>query len=321
MENAGSVKSNECDVIFVAPWIGSDYDPDIKMLRKIFPYANKFNTYLFSEYNASEPHKYDFPTGIGEGKFGLLLTDVKKQAARSKLLPNPYLMVHLTEDKRVSVPKCLGRFLKMMCKKYHKRVKNLDVVVPQHVIDDEEALDSLSKYIISKGYYDHVEVRRKGGKARQHKGTVLTFRGDITPLPYKKYNALFEHCLPDVLLTGDQSVTDVMSCCRKYNIYYQMMPWKRNFGKQLSDYGGNAMLRNVNRSCGGEHLDEIRLDIKNIVRKFDFRKLGKRKMDAVLMAVQKTKDDEMYSVYVEAVLSSRKRSTVIDKFLRLYDQD
>ena len=127
------------DLIMVTPWIGTDYEPNKSIVRNFLPYANPFNTVLFSEYNAPEPEKYDFPTGIGKGLTGLLITDFK--FAKTVRLKNPYLMVHLTRDYRVNVGKCFSNFIKLMCKKYHKKHNKLDVVIPPHLLEDKEELD------------------------------------------------------------------------------------------------------------------------------------------------------------------------------------
>lgn len=88
-------------------------------------------------------------------------------------------------------------------------------------------MERLIKYIKKAGYYDQVEdsVPIKWNSNER----VLRLRCEILPLPYKKYVSLFKYCLPDVLLTGNQSVTDIISCCKEYNVYYQIMPWEYSF--------------------------------------------------------------------------------------------
>ena len=95
----------------------------------------------FSEYNAPEPSKYDFPTGIGKGLVGLLVTRFKFEKTIS--IKNPYLMVHLTNDDRVDVTRCFANFIKLMCKKYHKRYNKLDVIIPKHILNDSDGLQRL----------------------------------------------------------------------------------------------------------------------------------------------------------------------------------
>lgn len=308
-------KEEHFDLILAAPWIGTDYEPDYKALRKIFPYANKFNTFLFSEYNAPDPQKYDFPTGLGKGLYGILLNDIQP-AIPQTLLKNPFLMVHMTDDFRSNIPKCFSGFIKLMCRKYSKVIPNLDVVLPKHIVKRKDLVSKLEKWVVDKGYYDRIIVIET--KDDQNKLTTLpktlTFRADITPLPHKQYSELFQHALPDVLITGDQSVTDIISCCKKYNIYYQIMPWKTNFAKNLSDLLNNPNLAKVSTSCGLEKMSiKNRSDAEMIYKKGDFRKLGKRKLDAVMISIIESKQNQSIKSFQEIVLRSRKISSVLDK--------
>lgn len=308
-------KRKQFDLILVAPWIGTDYEPDYKALKNIFPYTTKFNTFLFSEYNAPDPHKYDFPTGLGKNLYGILLTDVEK-APEQRLLNNPFLMVHMTEDFRSDIPKCFSGFIKLMCKKYAYKYPNLDVVLPKHIINRKELITKLEKWVKEKGYYDRIIVidSKENRNKIDTRPKTLTFRGDITPLPHKQYSELFQYALPDVLITGDQSVTDIISCCKKYNIYYQIMPWKRNFAKNLSELLKNPNLRKISTACGLEKMSiKTKSDADMIYKKGDFRKLGKKKLDAIMLSIIESKKNPYLKEFIETVKTSRKRKTVIQK--------
>jgi hypothetical protein len=303
---------HEFDLIMVTPWIGTDYEPNKAIVKNFIPYANKFNTILFSEYNAPEPHKYDFPTGIGKNLYGLLVTRFK--FAKTVKLHHPYLMVHLTRDDRVDVGRCFGNFIKLMCKKYYKRHNKLDVVIPPHLLEDKDTLDKLFNYIRKKGYYQNIIIKTdKRDKTKTPKST-LTLRADITPLPYDKYTGLFKNCLPDVLITGDQSVTDIVSCCKEYNIYYQIMPWKTNFATNLAKALGQDFIRKVSTSCGLEKFSpRLRTNIKNVAKRYNFLNLGKPKLDAILASALELKKNKYLQYFVKVVLGSRKRSSVVSK--------
>ena len=305
------------DLIFVAPWIGTDYEPKHSIMKHLFPYANRFNTFLFSEYNAPEPHKYDFPTGIGRGLYGLLITDWNITGPR--IVDNPYLMVHLTNDDRVNVVGCFSKFIEAMCKKYAHLHPKLDVILPSHVLENTTGINKLIKLIKQKKYYDEVEIITTKGTGRSYPSNtrVLRFRCELTPMPYEKYVSMFNYCLPDVLITGDQSVTDIISCCKDYNIYYQIMPWKQNFAKNLSKIT-NAQkdyLRKIRTSCGLQKMSEgKKLALRRIEEEFDFRKLGKAKLDGIINNARLLTTDKNVKQYVKIVLTSRKRSTVMNKF-------
>jgi hypothetical protein len=304
------------DLIFVTPWIGTDYEPKHSSMKPLFPYANRFNTFLFSEYNAPEPHKYDFPTGIGRGLYGLLITDWKITGPR--IVDNPYLMVHLTQDDRVNVTSCFSKFIKLMCKKYAKQHPKLDVVLPGHVLSDIKGIKKLIKEIKERGYYDEVDIiSKKEYPTHDDSKRVLRFRSELTPMPYEKYTSMFNYCLPDVLITGDQSVTDIISCCKDYTIYYQIMPWKKNLAKNLSKVTGaqKDYLGKVRESCGLQKMSESKkLNLRQIEYDYDFRNLGKAKLDGIVSNARLLTTNKDVKKYIKTVLSSRKRTTVVKKF-------
>ncbi len=311
-------KIDRYDLIFVTPWIGTDYEPKHSIMKSLFPYANRFNTFLFSEYNAPEPHKYDFPTGIGKKLYGLLITDWKITGKR--IVENPYLMVHLTKDYRVNVTSCFSKFIQLMCKKYAKKYPHLDVILPRHVLDDTKGIKQLIKYIKDNNYFDEVELITKKEYAVHDKSKrVLRFRSELTPMPYEQYVSMFNYCLPDVLITGDQSVTDIVSCCQNYTIYYQIMPWKRNLAKNLSKITGaqNDYLRKIRDSCGLYKMStKKKLNLNKIATEYDFRKLAKPKLDNILNNARLLTTNNTVKKYVDIVLHSRKQNTVLQKFTR-----
>jgi|694.fasta_scaffold10278_9 hypothetical protein len=305
------------DLIMVTPWIGTDFEPDKKIVKNFLPYANHFNTILFSEYNAPDPHKYDFPTGIGKNLNGLLITRFKFSKTIS--IKNPYLMVHLTEDQRVDVTKCFSNFIKLMCKKYHKLYDKLDVIIPKHILDDSKGLQRLFQYIKKRSYYQNIIIKTESSpKNVKTPNDTLTLRVDIGPLPYNKYTGLFKNCLPDVLITGDQSVTDIISCCKNYNIYYQIMPWKTNFAKNLSIALGKDFIGKVSSSCGLEKFSiRTKLNLKNVSKNHSFEKLGKPKLDAILTFALELRRNKYLQKFIDIVLTSRKKQTVFKKLKEL----
>jgi hypothetical protein len=303
------------DLILVTPWVtGGENEPDHKLVKYIFPYSNRFNTFIFSEYNPSYPSQYDFPTGIGKNLYGLFVTDWKITGPR--LVENPYLMVHMTPSPLVNVTRCFSSFIKLMVKKYNKKHPVLDVILPAHVLDDVEGIDKLAEYVIRNGYYDDVDIIRKKGEPHpeHEKGKhVLRFRSDLTPMPYESFISLFNYCLPDVLITGDQSLTDIVSCCKKYTVYYQIMPWKANLAKNMAKVTGLDIIGKVRSSCGLEKLSK-KLNLYKIARDYDFRKLGKPRLDILVRNARLITTDPEIKAYVKIVLGSRKKTAVISKY-------
>jgi len=60
---------------------------------------------------------------------------------------------------------------------------------------------------------------------------ILNFQ--VLPLPYNEMLQAISNSYDEILVTGDQSVADVLSCCPLKTIYYQNLPWKVDFARQL----------------------------------------------------------------------------------------
>lgn len=309
------------DLMAICPFIDTDFTPSHTVIKKLFPYANRFNSLLFSTYNASNPKLFDFPTGLGKGYLGLLLTDPSKTYPRHKNLKYPYIMVHISSHESVNVNKCFSNFVKLMCKKYSSKHRILDIITPRAVMDDPDSLEKLKDYIIKHGYYDDIEIIEKYNKQSYSKDDrVLRLRLDILPLPYNQYISLFDYCLPDVLLTGNQSVTDVVSCCKYYNVYYQIMPWESSFAKNLNNIlkPPNDYLRKMSTSCGYDQMTtKSKGKLIRIKEHWDFRKLARPKLDSIIYNIKSLRNDPLISSFVDIVSNSRKKSTVLSKFNKL----
>lgn len=321
------------DLIFAAPWIGTDFKPNYNDLKKIFPYSNRFNTFLLSEYNPDDPSLYDFATGIDystkDNLYGIFITanENGRPSSVAHKLPRPYIMVHITHDNRVDVQRCLRSFVKLMMKKYHKKHYSIDFVIASHIVDDEEFENNLKlirQYALSKGFYDKFEVVRKGDQLPEDVAQERTvfFRADITPLPYKDYSRLFNNALPDTLITGDQSVSDVVSCCKDFNIFYQTMPWKRSLAANLGKVLNADYLRRASSSCGLEKLTVKKRGglgglggLGVVAKRFSFERLAKKKMDAIFSAALDLQSNTFSQKIVSAVMSSRKKRNVLKKLV------
>ena len=61
----------------------------------------------------------------------------------------------------------------------------------------------------------------------------------LPPKSYDEMRILYEHSLPIIFISGDQSLTDFVSYNRyfinnfKYSIYYQIFSWKQNLAESL----------------------------------------------------------------------------------------
>jgi hypothetical protein len=86
----------------------------------------------------------------------------------------------------------------------------------------------------------------------------------------------------DILVTGDQSLTDILSCCPSKNIWYQIAEWKEDYAKELSALMPNHYYKSKKTSCGSLTGIALRSDYRDFVKKWDFRKLAKSKLNKIV---------------------------------------
>ena len=247
--------------------------------------------------------------GIGEDKYGLLFTNYSK-TKRSKELKNPYAFAYIAELLD-DADKCFIAFIEMICAKYYKKHRKLDIVIPDSIsyFIDEYEKDILKKI---KKYYPNVYIKTKDSDDIITEGdgkNELTFRADILPVPYKEIQGIMEHSVKDILLTGDQSITDVLSCCSNKNIFYQIAPWKENFGYNLSKELPNKYLGNIKTSCGTLNALKYKSDYKEFVNNWDFETLAKPKMDAIIFAAKFRKENKEIVEDLEDIFNHTKNIT------------
>jgi hypothetical protein len=274
------------DLILVAP-IQIDFSPDLKDVQKIIPYANIWNTFSFSEYNDTMKKKFTFNTGVGGGRDGILLTKPIKTKGKPVGLKNPYAVIYVA-DSLEGVGNCILSFVEMIAKKYYTKHKKLDIVIPPWFV--KNTIETLLKKKVSK-YYPNIFIISKDEtypiaiSTGFDNDNYLTFRCDILPVPNNLMMQLMSNSINDILLTGDQSITDALSCCSKKNIFYQIAPWKSDLAKNLATYMPNIHLKKVTTSCGSLKAISYKSDYTEFVKKWDFRKLGKPKLDAIVLSI------------------------------------
>jgi hypothetical protein len=272
-----SKQPKKADLIFVAP-LQADYIPVMDDVKSLIPYANKFNTFFVSEYNDSMRTKTDFHTGVGSKRYGLLFTE--PNIGPRPDIKNPYCVVYVAKDLS-RMKNCVYNFVNMVGKKYSKR--DFEVVIPSWV-EEVEMVDPLCN-ILSK-YYGAIVIKRKGKEDTiieldNNKKYNAYLRLDIFPLPNAKMIDLMHYSVKDILLTGDQSITDALSCCVDKNIFYQIAPWKKNFASNLVKELPNKWLQKSSESCGGLKAIRYKSNYKAFKKNWDFRILAKPEMDSI----------------------------------------
>lgn len=315
---------SEQDLIFVAP-MQSDYAPSLQDVRYLIPYANKFNTFFFSEYNhIGEEDTYDFPTGVGEDKYGLLLVKTTNKVKRIPSLKNKYALVYIAESIDESEA-CFLAFVEMISAKYNKKHKHLDIVIPTAI--DYFLEDYLDKIIKKVGkYYPTIMMKNKKGEVSTlyEKGgssdKVLMFRLDILPVPYFEMIGLIENSIQDILLTGDQSITDALACCYDKNIWYQQAGWKEGFAKNLAKYMPNKYLSDYETSCGTLKAIKFKSNYKKFVEDWDFSKLARPKLNAIIeSAIFKINNRKIIEEIEDIIASSKTLHTLQTKIAKYFE--
>lgn len=268
------------DLIFVAP-LTADMHPEhvgkyyrFKQIRALIPDATYGNTFFFSEYNLALSPEIQFPIGIGKGRLGLFFTHIPNS---KPILKDPYTVMYLNNND-AHIDTCICSFLDVVTKEYDF---DFDIVVPPW----------MSKWIESHPLEDHVKTTVKLQTntlklvIRGSKQTI-TFRADVLPLPHLKMTSLIRHSLPLILLTGDQSFTDALSCCSKtMTVFYQDLPWKKDFYTTAAEVIPAKHMASYKTSCGSLQAVHFKPSYSDFVKDWDFRVLGKPYMDAALLTV------------------------------------
>ena len=303
------------DLYFVAPLV-SNFAPNIQEVIRRFKFANKTNIFFFSEYN-TPVEDFQFPTGVGNKRMGLLMTKPPPMHKLHKL-KNPYAVIYIASEEHIArATSCYLSFMEMIAAKYGSKHKKLDVVVPSWIIDelDNRGVNNLINKI--KKHYPRVFIKdAKGTKELTDKnsGNMFTLRGDIFPISNNKMFSLMHYSVKDILLTGDQSITDAFSCCSKKNIFYQIAPWKESFARELTKELPDKYLKYKKTSCGTLKALKYDSNYRKFIKKWDFRILARPKMDAVILgatAIRKSKKykDLVYFINTSNSLPALKRKS------------
>jgi len=207
----------------------------------------------------------------------------------------------------------------MVSKKYSKKHSFFQVIVQPWVIEELNESPSLKARLhkVIKPYYPNVWIVSDDEKDIffHGEGNSLVLRGDILPQPRSVFISLMTHSVEDILLTGDQSITDCLSASSKKKIWYQIAPWKTDFADNLAKHIPDKNIDNFRTSCGSLQGINKTMDYKHFLNNYDFRKLGKVRMDALLNFHYHKQDT--FQDYMNIVLHSRSIESVVKKLEKL----
>ena len=300
------------DIMICIPII--NYQFNINQFRKFIPYANLFNTFTMSEYNGYIP-PYTFPIGVGPGQLGLFLTEQKVK--KHNLVDGPYALVYIQPSPEWGVHSrsCFLKFMGMISKKYSTRHPLFQVVIQQWLIDDLRDSPSFKAQFkkVLEPYYTNVYVHSADGEdifIDNDGGNSMILRGDILPKPRHEFISLMKYSVEDILLTGDQSITDCFSSSTNKHVWYQIAPWKTDFADNLAKCIPDKHIDNFRTTCGTLRGIHQKMNYKSFLNKYDFRKLGKVRMDSILNFIYNQAE---FQEYMDIILHSRNKESVLRK--------
>jgi hypothetical protein len=126
------------------------------------------------------------------------------------------------------------------------------------------------------------ETKTYTSKNRSVNNNTLYIRGDVLPVPNYDMLMLLKSSADDMLVTGDQSITDALSCCPKKNLWYQIAPWKADYANELAHLLPNRFYKDKKTSCGTIHGIALRSDYREFVKKWDFRRIAKPRLSKIM---------------------------------------
>ncbi len=295
------------DLYFVCPVI-SDYSPSLKEVESVFKYATRVNTFFMSEYNAPKSG-IDFPTGVGMGRLGMLLVKPPK-TKRLVGLTGPYALMYLAGDDHVSnADKCAMAFMEMVTTKYS--YPRFSIVAPEWVstLLVTGSGTAVKRFLssVSDRYPNLIVIDSAGYTTTIYRGRgpTLTIRGDVLPVDNKQMLSLIRYSVDDILLTGDQSITDALSCCPTKVIYYQIATWKESLARALVKELPNKYLAKKSTSCGTLSGVKYNPDQAGFVDRWDFRKLARPKLDAIVRAACAVRSSDAFEELADIIATSR----------------
>lgn len=313
-------KSVKFDIMIVIPII--NYVFNIKKFKKLIPYANIFNTFSVSEYNGEFP-PYTFPIGVGKGQLGLLFNQFPTK--QQNLIKGPYALVYIQPSPAWGVHSkyCFLSYLEMICKNYHKKHNDFQIVIPKWIyetLDENYNFMNETKKIIMK-YYGRLSIisseKEKFILDENNKTGELVLRADILPQKREIFISLMKDSIKDILVTGDQSLTDIISCCKQKRVWYQIAPWKKGLAENLHIHLPNKHYGTYKTSCGTLKSLDTEINWKNFMKNYDFRIHGKKRMDAILVGYSRYKENNVYQKIASEIEGSRYLETAKNKINKI----
>ena len=315
------------DIIIVVPMVNDAFN--FKHLQKLIPYVTRFNSFSVSEYNG-DAGPYAFPTGVGEDHLGLMITSMNIK--KHNIIKGPYALAYTAghengQGMRTHTNTCILSFIEMIAAKYTHYKKFQLIIPPWFCSDNKESQISLltspglkTRYnnILRKYYGSSYLILKTGIRIKLFDNgdtdRVFILRGDILPRPRPEFISLLKYSVEDILLTGDQSITDGFAYCKKNKkIWYQISPWKKDFIHEVSSAIPNKYLDNFRTSCGTLKSLKVSVENRTLLKNNDFRRKGKKRMDGILKFYS-LRNNPVMEILMDSIEHSRYKDTALKKF-------
>jgi len=275
-----------------------------------------------SEYNGEFP-PYTFPIGVGQGNLGILVNDFKIK--QQTLIQKPYAMVYIQPSPEWGIHSkyCFFSYLEMICKKYNHH-KKFQIIIPNWIHEEIEYNPQFTSKLrtITKSFYKNVSIIYADNTEIQlltddSSNTRLTFRGDILPQQRNIFISLMKDSIRDILVTGDQSITDIISCyggkTPQKILWYQIAPWKQGFAYYLNEELPNRYYKSFHTSCGTLESVDLSINWKKFFKAYDFRIHGKQRMDAIMIGIHEFRINDALQKLLKIIEHSRYLETAKNK--------
>jgi len=198
------------------------------------------------------------------------------------------------------------------------------MIIPEWIcndLDDDNNFYYSVRSIISK-HYKNIEIiyPDKGTSMMLEDDkdkSKLTLRADILPQKREIFISLMKDSVNDILVTGDQSLTDIISCCKYKRVWYQIAPWKMDFSENLFKQLPNNNLKTFKTSCGTLKSANMNIDWKNFMKLYDFRINGKKRFDSILKGHEQMNKGRYLKELLEIINHSRYLETAVKKINNL----
>ncbi len=313
-------KKIKFDIMIAIPIINKSFE--INKFKKLIPYANVFNTFSVSEYNGEFP-PYTFPIGVGKGELGLLFNSFKYK--QQTIMKTPYAMVYIQPSPEWGVHSkyCFLSYLEMICEKYRNKHSFFQVIIPSWINEEIMSNYNFKRRVIEicGNHYENISLKDSNDtiflKGEISKRSYISFRADILPQKRETFISLMKDSVNDILVTGDQSLSDIISCCNYKKVWYQIAPWKKGLAENLSKHLPNKNYETFKTSCGTLKNINTKVDWRNFMKNYDFRINGRKRFDSILIATHNYKKSSDLRKLLEIIEHSRFLETAQEKINKL----